>query len=164
MNDVDHTKTEEPPVRKSIQVDLPVAEAFELFTEGIGSWWPLKTHSVGGEQALTCKLEGKAGGRLYEIQEGGQEVQWGTLLVWEPPRRLVMTWHPGYESELAQEVEVTFKAEGAGARLELVHRGWERREAPQEARDGYERGWDLVLGRYLAQVPLAATHDEAGTA
>ena len=97
-------------------------------------------------------MEGRVGGRLYEIQEDGTEVPWGQVLVWEPPGSVVFTWHPGYGSDQAQEVEVRFTAQGDGTCLELVHRGWERRlKDPREIRDGYDRGWDLVLAHYLEQ-------------
>ena len=33
-------------VRTSVSVKLGVDDAFRLFTEGVGSWWPLDTHSV----------------------------------------------------------------------------------------------------------------------
>jgi hypothetical protein len=39
-------------VRKSLTVKRPLADAFSLFTEQIGSWWPLKEgFSFGGERA-----------------------------------------------------------------------------------------------------------------
>ena len=138
-------------VRKEVRVPLSREAAFRLFTEGAGKWWPLKSHSVGGELAVTCKIEGKVGGRFYEIVGDGSEVEWGTVLAWEPPGRLVFSWHPGYDPGQAQEVEVTFVPEAGGSRLTLVHRGWERREKDQEKfREGYDTGWDFVLGRYLA--------------
>ncbi|MDX1436948.1 MAG: SRPBCC domain-containing protein [Anaerolineales bacterium] len=141
-----------PPVTKSLEVNLPVEDAFRLFTAGIGTWWPIRSHSVGEDRASTCRMEGRVGGRFYEIQEDGTEVLWGTVLSWEPPRRLVFSWHPGYEVEQAQEVEVTFEADGDGSRLHLVHRGWEERvKVHPEVRDGYEAGWDIVLGKYLAR-------------
>ena len=47
-------------LRKQILVKAPQAEAFRLFTEGIGEWWPLHTYSVhedrsrpGGVRAAT---------------------------------------------------------------------------------------------------------------
>ena len=32
------------PVRQSVEVPLPPDDAFDLFTAGIGEWWPYKTH------------------------------------------------------------------------------------------------------------------------
>ena len=34
------------PVRKSIRVNASQAHAFEVFTSGLGSWWPLE-HGIG---------------------------------------------------------------------------------------------------------------------
>ena len=73
------------PVRKQVKVSLPVAAAFELFTEGIGRWWPLASHSVGQEQAETCFFEGWAGGRIFEVKKDGSQAEWGRVLAWEPP-------------------------------------------------------------------------------
>ena len=40
-----------PPLVKSVVVAAAQERAFELFTAEIGQWWPLLTHSVGGESA-----------------------------------------------------------------------------------------------------------------
>jgi hypothetical protein len=143
-----------PAVKKSVTVGLPVEEAFRLFTSKMHTWWPLATHSIGEEKTETCILEEKEGGRLYEILKDGSEKEWGTILVWEPPRRFVTSWHPGRESSTAQEVEIVFTAEGRGTRLDLSHRNWELLGVKaKETRDNYGQGWDYVLGLYV---------DEAG--
>lgn len=141
-----------PAVKKSVTVGLPVEDAFRLFTRKIHTWWPLATHSIGEENAETCILEEKEGGRLYEVLKDGDEREWGTILVWEPPRRFITTWHPGRESSTAQELEVIFTAEGQGTRLDLSHRNWELLGArAQETRDNYVQGWEYVLGLYMAE-------------
>ncbi len=140
------------PVKKSIRVNLPVEAAFRLFTEGIATWWPFKTHSVGEEKVETCAFEGKVGGRLYEIQADGSEVDWGRVLAWNPPQRVVFSWYPGRSEDTAQEVEVKFTAVAGGTQVVLVHRDWELlEERAQKTRDGYDRGWDYVLGQYIVQ-------------
>jgi uncharacterized protein YndB with AHSA1/START domain len=149
------TQTEIEPVRKRIAVQAPPERAFAIFTEGIAGWWPLGTHSVGAERddvsAETVVFEGRVGGRLFERLTDGAEVDWGEVVVWEPPHRVVLTWHPGYaDSSVASEIEVRFHAEGGGTRLDFEHRGWERLgERAQRTRDGYESGWDITLGRYV---------------
>jgi hypothetical protein len=46
---------------------------------------------------------------------------------------------------------VRFVPDGDGSRVELEHRGWERLgEAAAEAREGYDTGWDTVLGLYAS--------------
>ena len=142
-----------PPVEKSLQVSLPVEAAFNLFTQGITTWWPLATHSVGLAEAESCHVEEHEGGRVYEIKKDGTEAPWGTVLAWEPPHRFMMSWHPGRDENTAQELEVRFETEGEGTRLELIHRGWEIfGDKAKETREGYVSGWDIVLGHYLTQM------------
>jgi hypothetical protein len=40
-----------PPIRRQILVDAEPAVAFEVFTAGIGRWWPVEEHSVYGKGA-----------------------------------------------------------------------------------------------------------------
>ncbi|MGH7544033.1 MAG: SRPBCC domain-containing protein [Gemmatimonadota bacterium] len=139
-----------PPVRKSILVPWPVERTFRRFTQEMADWWPLDTYSVGEAKADTVTFEGRVGGRLFETLQDGTEAEWGRVIAWEPPVRVAFTWHPGRTEETRQEIEVTFRPEGEGARVELVHTGWERiAEKPRETRDGYETGWDFVLDRFV---------------
>jgi DNA-binding transcriptional ArsR family regulator/uncharacterized protein YndB with AHSA1/START domain len=140
-------------VSKTIIVDASVGHAFAVFTERMADWWPLRTHSVGEEHAYAVTMEQREGGRLYESIEGGEESDWGRVLAWEPPSRVVLTWHPGRSAAEATELEVRFTPEGAATRVDLEHRGWERLGARGAAtRDGYETGWDPVLAAYVAAV------------
>ena len=137
------------PVRKELVVGLPVEAAFRLFTDGIDRWWPLLTHSVGGEQAETCFFEGQAGGRIYEVMADGNQAEWGRVLTWEPFTRVVFSWYPGRTAETFQEVSVTFRAVRNGTQLELLHSGWETLgDQALPTREGYVTGWDYVLGEY----------------
>jgi hypothetical protein len=138
------------PVLKRLKVGLQREAAFRLFTEGISTWWPLKTHSVGEDQAVSCVMEGKAGGRIYEVMKDGRESEWGKVLVWEPFTKLVFTWHPGRTPDTAQEVTVVFQNTPSGTLVELEHGGWELLgdKAPSH-REGYDMGWDLVLASFI---------------
>jgi uncharacterized protein YndB with AHSA1/START domain len=134
------------PITKSVAIPRTPEEAFRLFTEGIATWWPLRgQHSIYGERAQGVVLEGRVGGRLYEVSADGEEGLWGTVVVWEPPTRFVCTWHPGRSEETAQELEIRFLPEDEGTRVELEHRGW---ASSPEKRSSYDEGWDVVLGRY----------------
>jgi hypothetical protein len=147
-------------VRKTLTVHAPVEHAFAVFTGRMNDWWPLLTHSVAEERAESVTFEAHEGGRVYETIRGGETSDWGTVLVWEPPYRFVMTWHPGRDPDEATEVEVRFAADGPFTRVELEHRGWEARgEGAQAVRDGYDRGWDPVLARFVeaAEEGRAAT-------
>lgn len=146
------------PVEKTVQVPLSAEDAFQLFTQGLDTWWPLKTHSMGEEAAETAVFERRAGGRIYEIQKDGTRVEWGTVTAWEPPKRVVFTWHPGRGSETAQEVEVRFSKQGDDTQVQLIHRGWERLgEKGKDTRENYNQGWDTVLGSYVSQAGVIST-------
>jgi len=146
-----------PSVEKSILVALPLEAAFKLFTQGLTTWWPLATHSVGAADAVSCHIEEHEGGRVYEVDKDGIESPWGVVLAWEPPHRFMMSWRPGRGEDTAQELEVLFEAEGDGARLKVIHRNWEiLGEKATETRAGYITGWDIVLGHYTTQIETVA--------
>ena len=141
-----------PPVEKTITVPLKREEAFKLFTDGIGTWWPLDKYSVGVEDARNCLIEGFVGGRFYEVMKDGSQAEWGKVMAWMPPHRLVVTWHPGREAGTAQELEISFSEVDEGTQVNLLHRGWEiLGERAEEARKGYVTGWDFVLGHYITE-------------
>ena len=142
-------ETSERAVEKAVTVNVPVERAFEVFTAEIGTWWPLRTHAVDTERSETVILESQVGGRLYERAPSGEEHLWGTVVAWEPPSRIVYSWHPGRGEETAQEVTITFSAEGPGTRVEVRHTGWEKLgDDIEEAVASYDMGWDTVMGLY----------------
>src|SRR5262245_35357508 len=143
------------PVRRSVVVRAPLERAFEVFTHGFASWWP-PSHSVVEGGMETVVIEPAEGGRWYERGRTGAECVWGRVLAWEPPARLVLSWHLDEEFAVdpdparASELEVTFTPEGDGTRVTLVHRGFERRAggavvATKVAQDG---GWGSLLEAY----------------
>ena len=135
-------------VRKSIVVSAPVERAFELFTDGIASWWPFSSHSIHGDEVATAVVEPREGGRVYEIARSGKEEHWAYVRAYEKPHRLVLEWKVN-PSKPATEVEVRFSPEGDGTRVDLVHRGWEAFGASSDAERGhYETGWGTVLGAF----------------
>jgi uncharacterized protein YndB with AHSA1/START domain len=137
------------PVRKSVTVPADPARAFEIFTAHIQDWWPLDTHSVGLGQAVGLAFGEGAGARITETLADGSTSVWGTITGWEPPDRVVFTWHPGQAEAEATSVEVTFTQNGPGATVvRLVHSGWEHRPDGPAAREGYDSGWEPVIRRF----------------
>jgi uncharacterized protein YndB with AHSA1/START domain len=138
-----------PPVVKRLWMPLPVDAAFRLFAEEIGGWWPLLTHSVFGEEAETCTMDPYESGRFYEVHADGRESEWGRVLAWEPPHRLVLSFYAGHTADEGTDLEVVFEPEAGGCRLVLTQGGWERRGVHAQAeREDYDSGWDEVLQRY----------------
>ncbi|MEE8250616.1 MAG: SRPBCC domain-containing protein [Gemmatimonadales bacterium] len=139
------------PITKRVTVALTPQAAFNRFTEGIGSWWPKETHSVGQGEVENVILENGKGARLYEQRKDGSTCEWGIITVWEPPHRVGFTWHPGREPDTAQEVAVSFTPTDGGTEIEVVHSGWEiLGEEAEKTRADYDNGWDVVLARYTS--------------
>lgn len=115
-------------IRKTITVQATRQRAFAVFTEGLATWWPLDGYHIGEQQPTTAIMEPWAGGRWYERAVDGTECDWGRVLVWEPPARLVLTWQISADWQadpsIVTEVDVCFTAEGpTTTRVDLEHRG-----------------------------------------
>jgi uncharacterized protein YndB with AHSA1/START domain len=145
------------PVRQSVRVRRPIQSAFTLFTRDIGSWWPVETHHARGE-VVGVVFEGRLGGRIYERCRDGEVADWGEVLAWDPPNRVVFTWMPTRSRGAPTEVEVRFFAEDAATtRVEVEHRGWERLgDLAAETRTSYMNGWPGVIRLF------AEAADQAG--
>jgi uncharacterized protein YndB with AHSA1/START domain len=147
------------PVRKSVSVHASAAHAFKVYTEGFDTWWP-RTHHIGKAPLEKAVIELRAGGRCYGLSIDGTECDWGTVLVWDPPHRLVLAWQIthewGYEPDLAKasEVDIRFISEGPDmTRVELEHRHFERHGAGGESiREAVNKpdGWSGLLALFAA--------------
>lgn len=137
------------PIHVTVVVERPPTEAFELFTDRVGTWWPLADFSVGGQDAASASIDGGTG-EVFERDADGNKTEWGRVLTWEPPVRLAVSWHPGLDPETPTDWDATFEPEGEGAtRLSLVHSGWERlADDPEGARERHRAGWARILDAY----------------
>lgn len=144
------SQTALPPVRKSVVVPIDCAAAFDLFTRRLGEWWPL-AHRSATLDAVSCDVEPHAGGRLFERTRDGGESTWGRFRVFDEPRRLVFSWHPGAPETAATEVEITFTPLAKQTRVDLEHRDWERLgERASFVRGLFDGGWVAILDRLVA--------------
>jgi uncharacterized protein YndB with AHSA1/START domain len=118
-------------VRKVVSVQAPMMVAWQVFTEQMGTWWPLAVYKIGKAKAVDAVIEPRVGGRWYERGDDESTCEWGRVLSWEPPSRLVLSWDIGADwqpdPDLKTEIEVRFIAEGKDAtRVELEHRKLDR--------------------------------------
>jgi uncharacterized protein YndB with AHSA1/START domain len=152
------------PLRSSVTVRRSPADAFRLFTTDMGTWWPLDLHSLavdtyeGRVRVESLEFEEREGGRIVERMSDGTEGTWGTVLVWDPPSRVVLAWKPNTDDRPPTELEVRFTSDAGGTLVELEHRGWERLgDIAERARAEYGQGWGGVLSLYAS----AAEREEA---
>ena len=151
------------PVRKSVRVAAPQARAFDVFTQGIGRWWP-KTHHIGASELDTQIIEPCQGGRWFERGVDGVECEIGHVLIWEPPARVVLAWQLGpewkFDADLTTEVEVRFSPAGDNATVvDLEHRHLERlgdRAGAFRQQIDSSGGWGGLLALFVACADNAA--------
>jgi uncharacterized protein YndB with AHSA1/START domain len=149
------------PVRRSVIVRASPAHAFAVFTGRMTRWWR-PDHHIGTSPLKEVVLEPRVGGRWYEIGEDGSTCQWGTVLAWEPPARLLLAWQLDadwkYDPHFVTELEVRFLPEGDGTRVELEHRNLERFGDKAEAIRkslGSPDGWTGALELFAAEAGRA---------
>jgi uncharacterized protein YndB with AHSA1/START domain len=140
------------PVTKAVTVDVPQQRAFEFFTQNFSEWWPMEGHCI-LEGSTAATLEPREGGRWYEFGGPQGECDWGHVLAYEPPRRLLLagqldaSWR--YDPAFLTEVEVRFVAESeTSTRVELEHRGMDRFGAEVRASFDGDGGWGGLLAAY----------------
>lgn len=141
------------PIQRAAHTKASPAKAFEIFTGQIGRWWP-KGNGVGDRPLVEVVIEPGVGGRWFERDAEGHETQWGRVLEWDPPGRLVLAWQLGrdkrFDPDLVTEVELTFTAAASGGTdVRLEHRNLQR--FGQDALEWLSRiggGWTQKLGEF----------------
>ncbi|MGH3517745.1 MAG: SRPBCC family protein [Haloechinothrix sp.] len=159
------TQAQDTSVRTEIVVNVRAERAFRLFTERFDRIKP-REHNMLGVDIAESVFEPRAGGRVYDRGVDGSECQWGRVLAYEPPTRIVFTWEisPMWQIESdpskRSEVEVRFVEDAPDrTRVELEHRhldrhgdGWDGLRAGVAA----DEGWPLYLQRFAAAIDDAA--------
>jgi len=149
------------PLHLSFEVACDAAHAFRTWTARTTSWWPV-SHTVTVEAGLQVIFEPRVGGRIYERTTGGIQHDWGEIIAWEPPHRLVYLWHLRADRADATEVEITFTDSPGGTRVEIAHRGWERLGTRgRERRDANAGGWASLLPHIVEACLVEGTADFA---
>ena len=153
-----------------VTVDVPPADAFDVFTRETDLWWRQgPRYRMAGRHPGTIAFEPRAGGRLFEqwtSPAGPRARDIGTILVWDPPARLVFSWrNSNFSASESTEVEVRFEPTRRGTRVTVEHRGWSAIRPDHPARHGQPPaaflaelgGWwaDLAtsLRQHLARLP-----------
>lgn len=150
-----HSAIRPAPIRRTLEVAVSPERAFQVFTAGMGRWWP-KDKSIGTSPPAAVVMEPFAGGRWFERGENGSECMWGKVLAWEPPGRLLLAWQINadwrYDETFETEVEVLFQDLGPNlTRVAFEHRKLEAFGEKAEAmREMFELpgAWDGVLEAY----------------
>jgi uncharacterized protein YndB with AHSA1/START domain len=151
-------------VSKSVEVAVPVATAYRVFTEQTSTWWPAEHHLISGP-GLDVRLEPHVGGRITDVTDDGQECVWGRVTAWEPPGLFAFAWLIGpdwgvpHPDAPASQVTVTFTPlDERRTRVDLVHSGLDAHGDGWEGLlqgVGGEGGWGRILEGYAAAAAAA---------
>jgi len=150
------------PVRKTIRVRAPQERAFRVFTAGMARWWKPE-HHIAPAPFVDLVVEPRTGGRWFERDAAGSECEWGKVLAWEPPARLVLAWQIDqdwkFDPDFVTELEMRFIAEGSDTtRVELEHRDIEKfgaKAAEVRAMLDSDGGWNGALAVFAAELTKA---------
>jgi uncharacterized protein YndB with AHSA1/START domain len=149
-----------PPITGTVTIGVPIDTAFEVFTGSIDSWWPHEYH-IGRVDVAEVVLQPGVGGRWFERGVDGSECDWGRVLVWEPPDRVVFTWQISGswqfdpDPEHASEIDARFTADGPGqTTVSVEHRHFERLLGGQAINDAINGGggWALLLDGFAKAI------------
>jgi uncharacterized protein YndB with AHSA1/START domain len=141
------------PIVHTVQVKAPPVRAFEIFVSRMQDWWPAG-HTVGKKPHVAIVTEPHVGGRWFERDAEGTETQWGKVLAWDPPSRLLLAWQLTsqwtFDPDFITEVEMTFApVAGGGTLVTLEHRNLERFGADAEKHvASLNGGWPTLLAGF----------------
>jgi uncharacterized protein YndB with AHSA1/START domain len=152
------------PVVRTVTVRAAPARAFNLFTANIERWWP-QSHHIGAKPFAAVIVEPHVGGRWFERDADGAECQWGKVLAWEPPTRLLLGWQITsewrYDPAFLTELELRFEPVDGGATLvTLKHRDLERFGADAEKVAGQlGGGWPSIMADFVTYADAQRTKE-----
>jgi uncharacterized protein YndB with AHSA1/START domain len=132
----------------TVVIEAPIERVFAALTEPdeVLRWW-------GSDDTYrTTEWEGdlRVGGRwraVGRMQDGRLFAVEGQYLELDPPRRLVQSWKPDWDSGHVTTVTYRLDTVGGATRVTVRHEGFAGR--PQ-ACESHAQGWERVL-RWLAE-------------
>lgn len=157
---MDNQSSTENPIKQNLTVSISADQAFKVFTQELNSWWP-KEFTWAGDALKKIAIEPRENGRCFEQGPHGFECDWGRVLEWDPPHRIVFTWQidpdraPQPNPEKASEIEVVFEGGNVKTEITFIHRNFEKHgehaETYKEAMSS-PKGWPYILNNYKEAV------------
>ncbi len=140
----------------SVEIRLPKGKAFNSFFE-LNKWWP-KEYTWSGETLEKIDIEPEVNGKCYEIGPKNFWLDWGRVLEYDYPNRIIFTWQisparvPEPNDKRASEVKIGFiSIDNFSTRIEFAHKnfsnhgdGWQTYLELLKS----EEGWPYILNKY----------------
>src|SRR6185312_10212235 len=122
------TQTANTEVSLDIEVAASMAQAFDVFTSQIGSWWD-KDHHILQAPLAEMVFEPFVGGHIIDRGTDGSECRWSRVLAYDPPKRVVFSWDINLQWQVetdpakASEIEIAFtELSPERTHVQLTHR------------------------------------------
>lgn len=132
-----------PSLTLKRRLKAPPQKVYEAWTqpEKMIQWWGVG--AMGGRSPI-AETDVRVGGRFrvqFWSQDGTHNSASGEYREVEPNAKLVFSWSWQSTPERVSQVTLTFKADGDGTILTLMHEQF----ADEKARDSHRGGWTAAL-------------------
>lgn len=133
------------PIRHVVSVASTAADAFTVFTRGMGGWWdPAYTPDAAAFTGI--EVAPRAGGAVEMLLGDGRSA-FGAVTAWEPGVRYAQTFWLAMDPSYPSTLEVGFEDVDGVCEVTFEHGGWSAANGEARARYG---DWPHLLGRYAA--------------
>jgi uncharacterized protein YndB with AHSA1/START domain len=137
-----------------VEIGVPPERVFRaISTEELAKWWGsaelyrTTQHTVDLRPGGAYRSDGiGADGTPFHVS--------GKILEVDPPKRLVQTWQPSWESGPSSTVTWTLEAIPTGTRLTLRHSGF----TDPASCESHAQGWERVLGWLVGSIAPARAY------
>jgi len=82
---------QETAIQQQVVVELPIEQAFKIFTEKFDLIKP-REHNMLAVEITETVFEGRVGGSIYDRGVDGSICRFARVLAFEPPHRVVFSW------------------------------------------------------------------------
>ena len=131
--------------------------AFDSFVNKFNKWWP-EEYTWSGNVLEIINIEPKVNGKCYEIGPNHFRYDWGRVLKFEHPNKIVFTWQispsrvPEPNPDKVSEIKIEFiTINKSFTRTEFEHKcfskhgdGWENYLETLKS----EQGWPYILDKF----------------
>ena len=137
----------------SYDLPAPARQAFYLYVDRIGQWWPGAFTSDPATYERVV-VEPRVDGRVL-AQYRGHEDEWGVVRRVEPGHLLEHTFSFAHASGVPSVVRVQMLDHDTGCRMTFRHGGWTRDNSTDRHRFN---DWPIILSGYVDLVRAVVAH------
>lgn len=131
------------PIRHVVTVASSAADAFAVFTAGMGGWWDA-SYSPDPAAYAGIEVPPEVGGTVV-VRHGRERTPFGTVTAWEPGLHYAQTFWLAGDPAYPSSIDVRFEDVDGVCEVTFEHGGWHAGNAEDRQRYG---DWPHLLGRF----------------